>query len=175
MKYIISTKKLDLTEAIRERLEKKLGKLDKYLHSDATANVGLSRERGRDTIEVTVSTKGMLLRSQETADDLYSAIDKATDVLERQIKKNKTRLGKRLRAGAFDGFDTAAGSEADEDNFDLIKTKSFELKPMEVEEAILQMNLIGHTFFVFLNAQTLDTSVVYKRKNGGYGLIEPRR
>ncbi len=172
MKFIITGKKLNLTEPLKNTVEKKISKLDRYFHDDASATVILSTEKLRDIIEVTINFNGMIYRAQEITDDMYTSIDKVIDTLERQIRKNKTRLEKRLRAGAFIEPSAYFTDEA-EDEFELIKTKRFTLKPMSVDEAILQMNMLSHTFFVFLNADTESTCVVYKRKDGGYGLIEP--
>lgn len=170
MKFTISGKRMDVTDTMRERIEKKLSKLDRYFQKDSESVVLLSVSRGRHTIEVTIHHNGMIFRAQETTDDMYTALDRVEESLERQLRKNKTRLEKRLREGAFtDLFD----SPQDEDNFELIRTKRFTVKPMDVEEAILQMNLLAHEFFVFKSIADESICVVYRRKDGGYGLLEP--
>lgn len=176
MNFIVSGKNINVTEALRDRVVKKLGKLDKFFLPDTEAHVTLSVEKTRQIVEVTILFNGMILRAEVANDDMYASIDKAVDVLERQIRKNRTRLEKRLRQEGF-----AAGSvkedlanEIDEENeFKVVRSKKFAIKPMDVEEAILQMNLLGHEFFVFSNADTKQVNVVYRRKDGNYGLIEP--
>lgn len=172
MKFIVSARKFEMTEPLRAAIEKKIGKLDRYFNRDSTAKVNMSQERGRDTIEVTVNHAGMIFRAQETTGDMYASIDSVVDALERQIRKNKTRLEKRIREGAFEGDGTFDVEE--ETNFELVKVKKFDLKPMDLDEAILQMNLLGHSFYVFKRLPENETCVVYRRNDGGYGLIEPR-
>ncbi len=174
MKFIISGKNFDVTEALKERVNKKLGKLEKFFNSGTEAHVTMSVQKNRHILEVTVPSNGITLRAEVAGDDMYGCIDKAEDILERQIRKNKTRLEKRLHSGAFrpENFNADVHVE-EETDFHVMRTKRFAVKPMPVDEAILQMNLLGHEFFMFSNAQTNQVNVVYKRKNGGYGLIEP--
>lgn len=174
MKFIISGKSFDVSEALKDRVIKKLGKLDKFFNVDTEAHVTMSVQKNRHILEVTIPYNGITFRAEVASEDMYSSIDKAGEILERQIRKNRTRLEKRLRTGAFkpENFRTDI-SVVEETDFDLVRTKRFTLKPMPVEEAILQMNLLGHEFFVFLNAETNDMNVVYRRKDGDYGLIEP--
>ncbi len=174
MKFIISGKNFDVTEALKERVNKKLGKLEKFFNSGTEAHVTMSVQKNRHILEVTIPSNGITLRAEVTGDDMYGCIDKAEDILERQIRKNKTRLEKRLHTGAFkpEYFNADVHVE-EETDFQVVRTKRFAVKPMPVDEAILQMNLLGHEFFMFSNAQTNQVNVVYKRKNGGYGLIEP--
>ena len=167
-------KNIDVTNAMKERVEKKLSKLDKFFKADTEAHVTFSVEKLRQIIEVTIFFKGGLLRAEESSEDIYTSIDKAVDTLERQIRKNKTRLGKRLHQEAFVADNFEIDEHIEEDNeFKIARTKRFAIKPMTIEEAILQMNLLGHQFFMFSNADTEEVNVVYKRKNGHYGLIEP--
>ncbi len=174
MKFIISGKNIDVTEALRERVSKKLGKLEKFFNPETDAHVMMSVQKNRHILEVTIPSNGITLRAEVAGDDMYACIDKAEDILERQIRKNKTRLEKKLHAGSFrpEYFNADVHVE-EETDFQIVRTKKFAVKPMPVDEAILQMNLLGHEFFMFSNAQTNQVNVVYKRKNGGYGLIEP--
>ena len=175
MNLKITGKNFDVTDALKERVNKKLGKLEKFFKPGTEAQVTMSMQRSRYIIEVTIITGGITLRAEVTEDDMYACIDKARDILERQIRKNKTRLAKRLYEGVLeqpDAFRKTIDVE-EETEFRVVRTKRFAVKPMPVEEAILQMNLLGHEFFVFSNAETNQVNVVYKRKDGNYGLIEP--
>lgn len=171
MKITTTGRKINVTDGLRSYTEKKLSKLDKFFNENSAAQVTLSVQKDDHIIEVTVYHEGMIFRAEVRDADMYAAIDRVVDVLERQIRKQKTRLEKKLREGAFDSEDFPAGFE-EEAEFKIVKTKKHEAKPMSVEEAILQMNLLGHSFYVFSNAETLDKEVVYKRKDGNYGLIE---
>jgi len=175
MKFTYTGRKLEITDDLKKYTEKKLGKLDKFFQSDSEANVVCHAERGRYTAEVTVRCANMFFRAQNTANDMYAAIDDIEDMIERQIRKNKTRLEKRLRAGAFEREAALASAEDvyEEEEFNVIRRKRFAIKPMTTEEAILQMNLLGHEFYAFKNAEDENRyCVVYKRNDGGYGLIE---
>ena len=175
MKYNIRGDKMVITEAIKDYTETKLGKLEKYFKDDdVTANV-LTRVRGNSQIvEVTIPTDKFILRSEEENDDLYAAIDLVTDKLERQIRKNKTRLNRNIKGSVkefnFD-FDIKDEEEAKEK---VVKRKNIEMKPMDEEEAILEMELLGHSFFVYKDMDTKNICVLYKRKDGDYGLIETK-
>ena len=172
MKFAFTGRKMEVSDALRAYTEKKLSKLDRFFSSDAEAQVTFHTERGRDTAEVTVRCANMFFRAQETANDMYGAIDSIVDMIERQIRKNKTRLEKKLRSGAFDP-EAPALPEETEETYEVIRRKRFALKPMAVEEAILQMNLLGHAFYAFKNAEDENRyCVVYRRNDGGYGLIE---
>ncbi len=168
-------KNMEVTDALREVTEKKLSKLDKYFQKDIEGNVTFSTQKNRKIIEVTINLPGTIIRAEESSDDMYASIDKAVDVLERQIRKYKTKLQKRYQNGETIRFENVMPlpAEKDEDKPKLVKRKKFGLKPMSYEEAILQMELLRHNFFVFMDADTDDVSVVYKRKDGNYGLIEP--
>jgi putative sigma-54 modulation protein len=178
MKFNFIEKKLRLDPDVRNYAEKKVGKLDKFFRTESEANVTFSVERGRCRVEVTLNNNGMYYRASELTNDMCASIDSACGAIERQIRKNKTRLEKRLREGALsdishDYFVDAQAVESEaEDDFKIVRTKRFSIKPMTPEEAILQMNLLEHEFFAFLNQEDDDSfSVVYRRKNGGYGLI----
>lgn len=173
MQIALRGKNIELTEPLRNYVEKKIGKIERYFNRPPfTAQVALSVEKGRHIVEVTVPLDGMLLRGEESSEDMYASIDGVVDKLERQIMKFKTRVNRRARRDAaapiFIGNDEDEGEEPL-----IVRTKKFDLKPMEPEEAILQMNLLGHDFFVFANASTNQVNVVYRRKGGNYGLIEP--
>lgn len=174
MKFTFTCKKVALNDSIKEYAEKKFSKLDRYFREEATALVTFAVEKNhRCVVEVTIRGGDMLFRAQEEAPDgdMRGAIDVAVSYIDRQIRKNKTRLSKKLRTegavAADDVFEVAEETE-----FDIVRTKRFAVKPMTTEEAILQMNLLDHNFFVFRNEDTNAISVVYKRKSGGYGLIE---
>lgn len=177
MKYIIRSAKTENTEAIKEYIESKLSKLDKYFEtSDDIEATVLTKVNGREkVIEVTIPTKHFTLRNEEANEDLYAAIDKIADKLERQIRKNKTRMQRRVNKNELVGFDLSFDSAKDEEEEKtIVKRKEIEMKPMSEEEAILQMNLIGHEFFVFTNVETGNVDVLYQRKDGNYGIIETK-
>jgi putative sigma-54 modulation protein len=170
MKITISGRKVTLKDAFKERVEKKLGKFEKFFEEDAQAYVTVTLEGDRQTVEITIKNKGMFYRAEETTKDMLFSLDNAADSMLHQITRNKSRLEKRLKAGAFEDMPEAAVKET---KFEVVKFKKFIVKPMDVEEAILQMNLIGHEFFTFLNDQTNVVNVVYRRREGGYGVLEP--
>ena len=172
MKITITGRKVNLKDSFKERVEKKLIKFEKFFDEAAEAFVTVHVEYGRQTVEITVKDAGgMIYRAEETAEDMLDALEKVCDVLFRQICRNKNRLERRMKTGAFQDI---AEIDEEEDGFDIVRSKNFEMKPMSVEEAILQMNMLGHMFFVFFNMDTNCTCVVYKRKGSGYGLIEAR-
>ena len=176
MKINIIGRQLNVYDDTKEMINQRLSKLDKFFSDEGMATVTLSHKHGTATMEVTIKAAGTLFRSEVNGDSFRSALDKSIDNIERQIRKNKTRLQKRLREGAFMADDSAAYIPADdiqdEGEF-IIRTKRFEYTPMSVEEAIMQMNLLGHEFFVFNDADSSETCVVYKRRDGNYGLIAP--
>ena len=176
MKFQFLEKKLQIDPAVKTYAEKKVGKLDKFFRQDSDATVAFSTERGRCRVEVTLNNNGMYYRASELTNDMYASIDSACALIERQIRKNKTRLEKKLREGAFEREikpDYISEEETEEpEEFQIVRTKRFSLKPMTPQEAILQMNLLEHQFFAFINMEDNDSfAVVYKRKQGGYGLI----
>lgn len=177
MKINITGKNMEITDALRDVTYKKLGKLDKYFQSDVEANITYSVEKNRQIIEVTINLPGTILRAEESSDDMYASIDKAVDVLERQIRKYKTKLQKRYQNGEtirFENIQPLPQESQDTNKPKIVKTKKFAMKPMNTEEAILQMELLRHNFFMFMNAETDEVNVIYKRKDGNYGLIEPK-
>ena len=176
MKYTYTCKKVTLNDSIKDYAEKKISKLERYFREeDTTASVTFSVEKDHlCTVEITIRGAGPLLRAQTQAPDgdMRGAIDAAVGYIERQILKNKTRLSKRLRSEGFPASAPADDFEiAEEKEFNIVRTKRFSVKPMSAEEAILQMNLLGHSFFVFRDSENESLSIVYQRKNGGYGLI----
>ncbi len=174
MKFIVSGRNLEVTDALKEKVTKKMGKLEKFFNPGTEAHITMSVQKNRQIIEVTIPFNGVVIRAEEANDDMYTSIDKVIDILERQIRRNKTRLEKKLREGAFvtDNYNVDYDIP-EEHEFKVVRSKRFAVKPMTTEEAILQMNLLGHAFFMFSNAETKEVNVVYKRKNGNYGLIEP--
>ena len=177
MKLTTTDKEVQDADDLRDYAQKKIGKLDRFFKIESEAFVTFAIERGRHKAEVTLNNNGIFYRVTETTGDMYASIDSAVASIERQIRKNKTRLAKRLRSGALERevkpSVSYAGAEEDEQDFKIIRTKRFPIKPMSPEEAILQMNLLDHEFFVFRNQEDQGVfSVVYKRKDGGYGLIE---
>ena len=176
MKITIVGRKLNVYDDTRELIERKLGKLDKYFKSEQTeAAVTLSRKRNVSSLEVTINAGGTLFRSEVDADDFRIALDQTVDHIEGQIRKNKTKLAKRLRENIMDMSMIPDPVEETSEDEPIIRVKQFEFKPMTPEEAIMQMNLLGHSFYVFNDITTGDTCVVYTRKDGDYGLIEPMK
>jgi putative sigma-54 modulation protein len=174
MKITINARQMTVRDSLKELVYEKLSKLDKYFCEEGDATVTFSRKRNNVNLEVTIYAANTLFRSETEDETFQNALDRSIDTIERQIRKNKTRLEKRLKEGVFENGDTADDYIDDEPEFK-IRTKTFSFKPMSVEEAILQMNLLGHEFFVFEDQVTEDTCVVYKRKDGDYGLIVPER
>ena len=176
MKINIIGRQLNVYDDTKAMIEEKLSKLDRYFGEEGSATVTLTHKRNLSTLEITIKASNTLFRSEVDADTFRDALDKSIDNIERQIRKNKTKLRKKLREGIISDAAIAessvVGDEVEEKDI-IIRTKKFEYTPMSPEEAIMQMNLIGHTFFVFNDAATEKTCVVYKRKDGNYGLIEP--
>jgi len=177
MKFTFYERKINLTDDIKNYAERKIEKLDRFFKHESDAHITFGEERGRYRVEVTLHNNSMYYRVSELTSDMYASIDSAVAAIERQIRKHKTRLEKKLREGAIEreigALPSYAAEEAEEKEFVIHKTKRFSIKPMTPEEAILQMNLLEHEFFVFRNQSAGDTfAVVYKRKQGGYGLIE---
>lgn len=170
MKITFTCRQTTVKDSIKELVEKKLQKLDKYFDKEASAAVTFSNKRNLECLEITISHNGTLFRSEVEEEYYRDALDRSIDTIERQIRKNKTRLERRLRANAFEIPYEAPEPFIEEDD-DVVRVKTFDIKPMTVEEAILQMNLLGHMFFVFKNLENGQTNVVYKRKDGHYGMI----
>lgn len=175
MKFIIVGRNIEVTPGLRAAVEEKIGKLDKYFNPDTEVHVTLSVEKDRQKIEVTIPVKGSIIRSEQVSNDMYVSIDLVEEIIERQIRRYKKKLiDKKQAAIAFSqAFIEDEEDTAYEDDIQIVKTKKFAMKPVNPEEACLQMEMLGHNFFVFLNSETEQVNVVYKRKNGTYGLIEP--
>lgn len=173
MKITITSRKTEIKDREKALIEKKIGKLAKFFNDDAEATVTVSSQKNDKIAEVTIYASGLVYRAEDRNPDLLDAIDKIETVIDRQIRKNKTRLEKSVKRDAFvPNPEDAVEDVSEEAEFNIIRTKSHHLKPMSPEEAILQMNLVGHEFFVFFNSNTETTDIVYKRKDGNYGLIE---
>ena len=172
MKIRFVARKFTLTDDVKERVQKKLQKLDKFFSSDTEAAVALYGEKIGERIEVTIYHGGTIFRAEESDKDIACAVDTALDVIERQIRKNRTRLEKKIHI-TKDSFADPAAFEEPEEEIKISKTKRFEIRPMTVEEAIMQMNLLSHSFYLFRNSETGELNVVYKRRENDYGLIEP--
>ena len=175
MKTTIIGKQMNVSEDLKELVTKKLSKFDKFFREGSEAFVTFNRRHGEECLEVTISANGTLFRSEKKSETFRNALDECIESIERQIRKNKTRLEKRLREGAFDQTGSEPVPEIEEERELIIRTKAFHLKPMTPEEAILQMNLIDHEFFMFVDSSTGDTCVVYRRADGNYGLIIPEK
>ena len=174
MKVTINARQMTVRESTKAMVLEKLEKLDKYFQKEGEAVVTFSHKRDKKNLEVTISAAHTMFRSEMEDDTFQNALDRSIDAIERQIRRNKTRLEKRLRSDAFENvYDIDESFEEDEEEFK-IRRKTFSYKPMSVDEAILQMNLLDHEFFVFEHAETSDVCVVYKRKDGNYGLISPQ-
>lgn len=175
MKPIIISKKFELTEDVKERIYKKLNKLNKFFESETEAIVRLKEERGRVIVEITIYKGSSIFRAEELDKDAICAIDRSVDVIERQIRKNRTRLYKRLYTNNVpENVEAEVIDSEIEEELKISKVKKFEFPPMSVEEAIMQMNLLSHEFFMFRNAETGVFNLVYKRRENDYGLIEPK-
>jgi len=173
MKVSIYGKNMQLTEALKEATIKKVQRLDKFFQQDVEAKVVLSIERKDQKVEITIPFNGRIARVEESSDDMYNSIDEAVESLEQQLRKHKTRLQDKRHSNESIKFENFESLDNEEDEFKVVKTKKFAIKPMNIEEAVLQMDLLKHNFFVFLNADSEEVNVVYKRKDNNYGLIEP--
>ena len=175
MKFTFTEKKIEVSPEVRAYAEKKIGKLDKFFRNESDTSVTFSAERGRYRAEVTLNNNGMFYRVSDLTSDMFASIDSAVASIERQIRKNKTRLETKLRDGILVGElkspDVSGEGDEDEDELKIVRTKRVSLKPRSPEEAVLQMNLLGHDFFAFINQDDGSFSVVYRRKMGDYGLI----
>jgi putative sigma-54 modulation protein len=174
MKVIVTGRNLVITDAIREQVEKKLGKFDKMFKSDIEAHATFSVQKNKHIVEVTIPLKdGAIFRAEGITDDMYMSIDEAVDRISRQMRKHKTKIERRFHAGDSIRFEEIPEPTETYKEQSIVKTKRFGVKPMMPEEAVLQMELLGHDFFVFLNGDTEEINVVYKRKDGDFGIIEP--
>ena len=175
MKFTFTDKKVNIPNRVHTYAEKKIGKLDRYFQTEPEASIVFSVEKGRNNLEVTIRSASTVIRVAESTSDMFVTIDAAVASIERQLRKNKSRLEKRLRKDAFvrTPDETSFVPDEPEEVYDVVRTKRFPIKPMTVDEAVLQMNLVGHAFFAFKNQDAGGAfSVVYRRDNGGYGLIE---
>ena len=174
MRYKISGKNIEVTPGLKDAVQEKIGKLERYFNQDTEANITLSVEKGRQKIEVTIPVKGHIIRAEQESSDMYVSIDLVEEIIERQLKKYKTKLiDKKQSALSFSEAFLQEEMEAPDEEIKIMKVKRFGMKPMDPEDACIQMELLGHAFYVFLNADTDEVNVVYKRKNNTYGLIEP--
>jgi putative sigma-54 modulation protein len=173
MKFIIVGKNIEVTPGLKSAVEDKIGKLEKYFTKETEVHVTLSVEKDRQKIEVTIPVKGSIIRSEQVSNDMYVSIDLVQEIIERQLKKYRTKLiDKKQTAASFSQM-FVENDYMDEEEIKIVRTKKFDIKPMYPEDACIQMELLGHSFFVFCNAETEQVNVVYKRKAGTYGLIEP--
>lgn len=174
MKITITGKNIELTDGLKAAVEDKLGKLDKYLSDEATAHVTLSVHKDRQKIEVTIPLKGHIVRSEQVSNDMYVSIDLVEEVIERQLKRYRHKLiARQQEGGDFFAAEFIDKESNDDEEVEIIRSKRFGMKPMYPEDACVQMELLGHSFFVFRNAETDEVNVVYKRRGNTYGLIEP--
>lgn len=172
MKTNIYLRKVELGNEKKEMLIKKIDKLGKFFDDEASADIVVSEQKDKMIVEVTIRTTDMIYRAEERNEVVYNAADEIVESITRQIRKNKTRLAKKLREGIAKEIEFDYGAAEEETEIKIVKTKTHHVKPMSAEEAVLQMNMLGHAFFVFRNAQTNTTDIVYRRKDGNYGLIE---
>ena len=174
MRYTIVGRNIEVTPGLKKAVEEKIGKLDRYFTPDTEVNVTMSVQRERQSIEVTIPIKGTIIRAEESSSDMYVSIDLVEEVIERQIHRYRKKLiDKKQSALSFSQAFMEEEDEHPEEDIRIVKTKKFAIKPIDPEEACLQMEMLGHNFYVFLNADTDQVNVVYRRKNGTYGLIEP--
>ena len=173
MNLVISGKNLDITEGLRSAIEEKIGKLERYFTDTAEVHVTLSTEKNRQKIEITIPMKGSIIRAEEVSSDMYVSIDLVEEVIERQLRKYKNKLIDKEQNAAHLSQSFIEADDFEDEDIQIIRSKKFAMKPMDPEEACVQMELIGHNFFVFRNSETDEVNVVYKRKGNTYGLIEP--
>lgn len=173
MKFIISGKNIDITEGLRSAVEDKIGKLEKYFTPDTEVHVTLSVEKERQKIEVTIPVKGSVIRSEQISNDMYVSIDLVEEIIERQLKKYKNKLVDKQQNKDFFRQEFLEKDFVEDEEIQIVRSKKFDIKPMYPEDACIQMELTGHGFYVFVNAETDQVNVVYKRKGNTYGLIEP--
>lgn len=175
MKITYTARKVNLRDNFKERVEKKLLKFGKLFSEDAAVNVVVTLEKNRQTVEITIRDHGMVYRAESTMSEMNDALDKVADMLMRQIRKNKTKLEKRIKSGSLEEFvmENTEIDEPEEDEYEVVRKKQVLIKPISVDEAILEMNMVNHNFFMFINAETDEVNVVYKRADGNYGVLEP--
>lgn len=173
MKITYTARKVNLRDNFKERVEKKLKKFEKIFSEDATVNVVVTMNKNNQTVEITIKDNSMIYRAEKTQLEMNDALDKCVDVLGRQLRKNKAKLEKKLKSGSIDDLFEAPVDEVEEEDYKVLRTKSIPVKPITIDEAILQMNMIGHKFYMFTNVDTNEINVVYCRDDGAYGLLEP--
>lgn len=173
MRYIISGKNIDVTEGLKNTVYEKIGKLERYFTQDTEVHVTFNVEKDRQKIEVTIPMKGNIVRAEQVSSDMYVSIDLIVDIIERQLRKYKNKLVQQKQSGIYFQPEFLNDETLDDEEVRIIRSKKFAVKPMDAEEACIQMELLGHSFYVFRNAQTDEVNVVYKRKGNTFGLIEP--
>lgn len=173
MNYIISGKNIEVTDGLKSAIYDKLDRLEKFFNADTDVHVTFSVEKERQKIEVTIPMKGHIIRAEQSSDDMYVSIDLVVEVIERQVTRYKKKIVDKEQNAAFIKDDFMADDDMDDEEIKIIRSKRFAVKPMYPEDACIQMELLGHNFFVFRNAETEEVNVVYKRKGNTYGLIEP--
>ncbi|MDF2541224.1 MAG: hypothetical protein K0S47_942 [Herbinix sp.] len=173
MRYIISGKNIDVTEGLKTAVYDKIGKLERYFTPDTEIHVTLSVEKDRQKIEVTIPVKGNIIRAEQVSNDMYVSIDLVEEIIERQLRKYKNKIIDQKQAASNFNQAFMEDDYNEDDTINIIRTKKFAIKPMDAEEACVQMELLGHNFYVFRNSKTDEVNVVYKRKGNTYGLIEP--
>ena len=178
MNITYTARKVNLRDNFKERVEKKLSKFKKIFSDEAVAHVVVTLEKNRQTVEITIRDNRMVYRAESTQSEMNDALDRVIDILTRQIRKNKTRLEKRIKSGGIEALTAelpAQENEEPEEEYQVVRKKQILVKPITVEEAILEMNMINHDVYMFINAETDEVNVVYKRANGNYGVLEPAR
>ena len=173
MKITYTARKVNLRDNFKERVEKKLSKFDKIFSDDAQAFVVVTLDKSSQTVEITIKDNHMVYRAEKTMPEMNDALDKCIDVLGRQLRKNKARLEKRLRSGSLEELVAPVEEPVVEEDYTVVRTKKIPIKPISVDEAILQMNMVGHKFYMFTDAETGEVNVVYARDDGAYGLLKP--
>lgn len=175
MKITYTARKVNLKDNFKDRVEKKLLKFEKLFSEDVAVNVVVTLEKNRQTVEITIRDHAMVYRAESTMEEMNDALDKVADMLMRQIRKNKTKLEKKIKAGSIEDLlaEILDYDEPEDDEYRVVRKKQVLIKPISIDEAILEMNMIGHNFFMFINAETDAVNVVYKRSNGDYGILEP--
>ena len=172
MKFVYTSKDMAVSESLKSRVEKKLAKMERYFREEPEATVRFKVQKGaRNIVEITVNAGGVILRAEESSNDMYLSIDRAVDKLESQLRRHRTKLEKRIRTSELEPAMEAPVYE--EQNYDIVRTKKFSVKPMSVEDAITQMELLGHDFFLFMNEENETMNVLYRRNDGSYGLLQP--
>ena len=175
MKFVYVGKEV-VSDSLKARAEKKLSKLDRYFSREPEALIRFRQQRGgRNIAELTISVDGLILRAEENSNDMYLSIDRAADKLESQIRRYRTKLGKRVRDARAEAPEEVVEPVYEEANYDVVRVKKFSVKPMDVDDAITQMELLGHNFFLFMNAENESLNVLYRRNDGAYGLLVPEK